>query len=123
MTEETNTNLYTTLRSIEERKMQLRKEIRKDNDKINKLRKDLFAKPTALTSNNFHRLSVVSELDVFGQPTVYLFMQSYIMTGMYEERLSCPYSPRKSNGIVHILMSVVGWMEAQRIDNQRINTL
>ena len=50
MTEETNTNLYTTLRSIEERKMQLRKEIRKDNDKINKLRKDLFAKPTALTS-------------------------------------------------------------------------
>ena len=50
MTEETNTNLYTTLRSIEERNMQLRKEIRKDNDKINKLRKDLFAKPTALTS-------------------------------------------------------------------------
>ena len=50
MTEETNTNVYTTLRSIEERKMQLRKEIRKDNDKINKLRKDLFAKPTALTS-------------------------------------------------------------------------
>lgn len=50
MTEETNTNIYTTLRSIEERKMQLLKEIRKDNDKMNKLRKDLFAKPTALTT-------------------------------------------------------------------------
>ena len=37
---------YTTLRSIEERKKQLLREIRKDNEKMNKLRHQLFAKPT-----------------------------------------------------------------------------
>jgi hypothetical protein len=35
---------YTTLRSIEDRKAQLLREIRKDNDKMNKLRRQLFAK-------------------------------------------------------------------------------
>lgn len=37
--------IYTTLRSIEERKRQLLKEIRQDSDKMTKLRKELFAKP------------------------------------------------------------------------------
>ncbi|MBR7017748.1 MAG: hypothetical protein IKH99_02740 [Prevotella sp.] len=57
MIENDNVQVYTTLRSIEERKMQLLKEIRKDNNQINKLRKQLFAKPTALTSRK-NRMSV-----------------------------------------------------------------
>ena len=57
MIENDNIQVYTTLRSIEERKMQLLKEIRKDNNQINKLRKQLFAKPTALTSRK-NRMSV-----------------------------------------------------------------
>ena len=57
MIENDNVQVYTTLRSIEERKMQLLKEIRKDNHQINKLRKQLFAKPTALTSRK-NRMSV-----------------------------------------------------------------
>ena len=50
MIENTNNPTYTTLRSIEERKLQLLKEIRKDSDKMNKLRKQLFTKPEALTT-------------------------------------------------------------------------
>ena len=57
MIENDNVQVYTTLRSIEERKKQLLKEIRKDNHQINKLRKQLFAKPTALTSRK-NRMSV-----------------------------------------------------------------
>ncbi|MCI6161456.1 MAG: hypothetical protein PUH24_02595 [Prevotellaceae bacterium] len=45
-----NTSTYTTLRSIEDRKKQLLKEIRKDSDQINKLRKQLFANPQDLTN-------------------------------------------------------------------------
>lgn len=41
---------YDTLRSIADRKAQLLKDIRKDSDQIMKLRRQLFAKPTALTS-------------------------------------------------------------------------
>ena len=41
---------YTTLRSIADRKSQLLKEIRKDSDQLTKLRRQLFEKPTALTS-------------------------------------------------------------------------
>ncbi|MCR4853908.1 MAG: hypothetical protein K5893_10000 [Prevotella sp.] len=41
---------YNTLRSIADRKAQLLKEIRKDSDQITKLRRQLFEKPTALTS-------------------------------------------------------------------------
>ena len=41
---------YDTLRSIADRKAQLLKDIRKDSDQIAKLRRKLFAKPTALTS-------------------------------------------------------------------------
>ena len=40
-----NQPTYTTLRSIEDRKLQLLREIRKDNEKMNKLRRQLFAKP------------------------------------------------------------------------------
>lgn len=36
---------YTTLRSIEERKAQLRKEIRRESDKMGKLSRQLFEKP------------------------------------------------------------------------------
>ena len=36
---------YTTLRSIEDRKAQLLKEIRKDSVQMNKLRQQLFEKP------------------------------------------------------------------------------
>jgi len=50
--EEQQQPIYTTLRSIEERKMQLLKEIRRDNDKMTKLRKDLFAKPMPVKSGN-----------------------------------------------------------------------
>lgn len=57
MIENENTQVYTTLRSIEERKLQLLKEIRKDNNQINKLRKQLFAKPTALTGRK-NRMSM-----------------------------------------------------------------
>jgi uncharacterized protein YlxW (UPF0749 family) len=57
MIENENTQIYTTLRSIEERKLQLLKEIRKDNNQINKLRKQLFAKPTALTGRK-NRMSM-----------------------------------------------------------------
>ena len=57
MIENDNVQVYTTLRSIEERKKQLLKEIRKDNNQINKLRKQLVAKPTALTSRK-NRMSV-----------------------------------------------------------------
>ncbi len=60
MIENTNNPTYTTLRSIEERKLQLLKEIRKDSDKMNKLRKQLFTKPEALTTRrgklNMHGL-------------------------------------------------------------------
>ena len=60
MIENTNNPTYTTLRSIEERKLQLLKEIRKDSDKMNKLRKQLFTKPEALTTRrgklNMHEL-------------------------------------------------------------------
>ena len=58
MIENENTPAYTTLRSIEERKLQLLKEIRKDNQQINKLRKQLFAKPTALTTRRGRKMSV-----------------------------------------------------------------
>ena len=52
-----NINPYTNLQSIQDRKLQLRKEIRKDNEQINKLSKQLFAKPTELM-NNRGKLSV-----------------------------------------------------------------
>lgn len=58
MIENENTPAYTTLRSIEERKLQLLKEIRKDNQQINKLRKQLFAKPTALTTRRGRKMSM-----------------------------------------------------------------
>ena len=58
MIENENAPTYTTLRSIEERKMQLLKEIRKDNHQINKLRKQLFAKPTALTTRRGKKMSM-----------------------------------------------------------------
>ena len=58
MIENDNTPTYTTLRSIEERKLQLLKEIRKDNHQINKLRKQLFAKPTALTTRRGKKMSM-----------------------------------------------------------------
>ena len=58
MIENENTPTYTTLRSIEERKLQLLKEIRKDNHQINKLRKQLFAKPTALTMRRGKKMSM-----------------------------------------------------------------
>ena len=58
MIENENTPAYTTLRSIEERKLQLLKEIRKDNQQINKLRKQLFAKPTALTTRRGRKMNV-----------------------------------------------------------------
>lgn len=48
---------YTTLRSIEERKMQLLREIRKDNEKINKLRRQLFAKPAPMKKG--HRMQAL----------------------------------------------------------------
>ncbi len=43
-----NLSTYSTLQSIQDRKLQLRKEIRRDNDQINKLSKQLFAKPAPL---------------------------------------------------------------------------
>lgn len=52
-----NINPYTNLQSIQDRKLQLRKEIRKDNEQINKLSKQLFAKPTELM-NKRGKLSV-----------------------------------------------------------------
>lgn len=59
MIQDESTPIYTTLRSIEERKAQLLKEIRKDNNQINKLRKQLFAKPTAL-ANRKSKMNVQS---------------------------------------------------------------
>ena len=43
-----NLSPYKTLESIQDRKLQLRKEIRRDNNQINKLTKQLFAKPEPL---------------------------------------------------------------------------
>lgn len=43
-----NLSSYKTLESIQDRKLQLRKEIRRDNDQINKLSKQLFTKPAPL---------------------------------------------------------------------------
>ena len=42
---------YDTLQSIKARKAQLRKQIRKDSDEINRLRKSLFEKPVPLKGN------------------------------------------------------------------------
>ncbi len=58
MKEENNPQpTYTTLRSIEDRKLQLLREIRKDNEKINKLRRQLFAKPAPVKSG--HRVQAL----------------------------------------------------------------
>ncbi|MBO5625648.1 MAG: hypothetical protein J5953_07650 [Prevotella sp.] len=48
----TNGPTYTTLRSIEERKAQLLKEIRKDSLQMNKLRQQLFEKPKLPTKKS-----------------------------------------------------------------------
>ncbi len=58
MTEDTRLQpQYTTLRAIEDRKLQLLREIRKDNEKINKLRRQLFAKPEPLKKG--HRMQAL----------------------------------------------------------------
>ena len=48
----TNGPAYTTLRSIEDRKAQLLKEIRKDSVQMNKLRQQLFEKPKLPSKKN-----------------------------------------------------------------------
>lgn len=42
---------YNTLQAIKKRKAQLRKQIRKDSEEINRLRKNLFEKPVPLKGN------------------------------------------------------------------------
>jgi ribosomal protein L9 len=58
MIENENAPTYTTLRSIEERKKQLLKDIRRDNQQINKLRKQLFPKQTALTTRRGRKMNM-----------------------------------------------------------------
>lgn len=48
----TNDYSYNTLRAIEARKAQLRKEIRRDSDQMAKLRRHLFSKPTATSKKS-----------------------------------------------------------------------
>ena len=74
-------------------------------------------------ASNFEGLGVVGELDVGGEGTVDLFVEADVVTHVDEEGLTGTDTAGEGDGIIHQLVGVMGFDEAEGIDHEQFGTL
>jgi hypothetical protein len=71
----------------------------------------------------FNDLSIKSQFNPCRKNAVHLFMQSDVMSRMYQIGLASPHPTSKRHGIIDKLMRMVGLVETQGFDHEQFSSL